>query len=191
MKKEKKQIEDKTRNNNFAAALDYLRRNHESIRNQVTLAKAMKVNKSTITNILRYYTPVTEDAITKLQTAVDGIFNIQFLRGQSGVMLAKDIPDNEPDNSRIDAATLVAELRLRIADRDTIIAGKDALIARNEDIINIMRSQLTEKDDLIEFLRQEINNLRMQVASEKGLHTTGISHSGAVEHPSTSAYDVK
>ena len=81
---------DRLRNNRFAAAFDELRRNH-GVGTQVELARRIGVNKDTITNILNYYTPVTEDVITKLQTAFPDVFNFQWLRGESDVILAKDV----------------------------------------------------------------------------------------------------
>lgn len=75
------------RNNRFAAAFDELKRNH-GIKTQKELAKRMGVNENTITRILKGYTEVTEDIITKLQTASGCIFNLQWLRGEDDTMLA-------------------------------------------------------------------------------------------------------
>ena len=71
----------KLRNNIFAAAFDYLKRNTD-IKTQKELARRMGVTESTITRILRDYVDVTEDIITKLQTASGCIFNLQWLRGE-------------------------------------------------------------------------------------------------------------
>ena len=83
------ELKDKTRNNIFAAAIDEIRRREGKI-TQLELARRMGVNKDTITNILRYRTAVTDDIITRLQTASGCIFNLQWLRGESDVMLAAD-----------------------------------------------------------------------------------------------------
>ena len=69
----------KLRNNIFAAALDYLKRNTD-IKTQKELARRMGVTETTITRILKDYTEVTEDIITKLQTASGCVFNLQWLR---------------------------------------------------------------------------------------------------------------
>ena len=71
----------KLRNNIFAAALDYLKRNTD-IKTQKELARRMGVTETTITRILKDYTEVTEDIITKLQTASGCVFNLQWLRGE-------------------------------------------------------------------------------------------------------------
>lgn len=92
--RKKEEVFDKTRNNNFAAAFDYLKQRGE-VGSQLELARKMGVNKDTITNILNAYTPVTEDKITRLQAATGNIFNLQWLRGESDVMLAADVKNVE------------------------------------------------------------------------------------------------
>ena len=84
----------KLRNNIFAAAFDYLKRNTD-IKTQKELARRMGVTETTITRILRDYVDVTEDIITKLQTASGCIFNLQWLRGEdANNMLASDLADD-------------------------------------------------------------------------------------------------
>lgn len=75
------------RNNIFAAAFDYLKR-EQGVKTQKELACRMGVSEDTITRILKDRTDVTEDIITKLQTASDCIFNLQWLRGEDVPMLA-------------------------------------------------------------------------------------------------------
>lgn len=69
------------RNNIFAEAFDYLKR-EKGIKTQKRLAELMGVSEDTITRILKDRTEVTEDIITKLQTASGCIFNLQWLRGE-------------------------------------------------------------------------------------------------------------
>lgn len=84
------------RNNIFAAAFDYLKRN-KGIKTQKRLAELMGVSEDTITRILKDRTEVTEDIITKLQTASGCIFNLQWLRGEdAGHMLASDLYAGRP-----------------------------------------------------------------------------------------------
>lgn len=78
-------------NDIFAAAFDELRRNH-GIKTQKELARRMGVSEDTITRIMKGRTDVTEDIITKLQTASGCIFNLQWLRGKDPYhMLAVDL----------------------------------------------------------------------------------------------------
>lgn len=83
------------KNNIFAAAFDYLKRNTD-IKTQKDLALRMGVTENTITRILKDRTEVTEDIITKLQTASGCIFNLQWLRGEDAFnMLASDAAEAE------------------------------------------------------------------------------------------------
>ena len=85
------------RNNIFAAAFDYLKRNTD-IKTQKELAHRMGLTENTITRILKDYTEVTEDIITKLQTASGCIFNLQWLRGEDAFhMLASDLEEEKVD----------------------------------------------------------------------------------------------
>ena len=149
MKKEKV-VNDKARNNIFAAAFDELKRNH-GIKTQLELARRMGVNKDTITNILHYRTVVTEDIITRLQTASGCIFNLQWLRGESDIMFADDVPAASPDNNgpavlpsggeghSIDLSSMV----------NAMIAAKDETIASLNHQLVLFRNQLTDKDKWI------------------------------------------
>ena len=98
----------KLRNNIFAAAFDYLKRNTD-IKTQKELARRMGVTENTITRILRDYTEVTEDIITKLQTASGCVFNLQWLRGEdSEHMLAVDVVETPKESQPvIDQSSMV------------------------------------------------------------------------------------
>ena len=181
MKRERKPIEDRTLNNIFAAAFDYLKRNYpDDFSSSRALAEKMGVNKSTITNIMRCYTPVTEDAITKLQTACGCIFNLQWLRGQSDVMLAKDlVRESNPSPKALDSTTTAIlavkdeMIELLKREKTEMIAEKDAIIA--------------EKDAHIATLQREVSDLRLQLAAKKGLTELGRSQSERAD-PSPLAY---
>ena len=84
------------RNNIFAAAFDYLKR-EKGIKTQKRLAELMGVSEDTITRILKDRCEVTEDIITKLQTASGCIFNLQWLRGEDSThMLIEDMVKEPP-----------------------------------------------------------------------------------------------
>lgn len=150
-----REVNDKKRNNIFAAAIDYLKRNRVII-SQAELAAKMGVNKDTITNIIKYRTVVTEDVITKLQTASDCVFNLQWLRGESDVMLMEDLQRSE-ENTNVDpwkCSEEVGQTRYG-SDRtfDIVVAAKDEVIAS-------LKRELSDKDVLIEVLRQQVSDLR-------------------------------
>ena len=143
------------RNNIFAAAFDYLKR-EKGIKTQKRLAELMGVSEDTITRILKDRCEVTEDIITKLQTASGCIFNLQWLRGEDPIhMLVKDLndglvahflpPEGEERNTPIDHSSLV----------NAALAAKDETIAA-------LREQIQAKDELIAVLRQQIQILQQQ-----------------------------
>ena len=153
--------EERLRNNRFAEAFDELKRNH-GITTQVQLAKRMGVNKDTITNILNYYTPVTEDIITKLQTASGCIFNLQFLRGESEVML---VGKNNLENygttlNNIEPSSMI----------NAMLAFKDETIESMKRELSSLNRELATKDVLIASLQQQVADLRtvlFQKSAEK------------------------
>ena len=172
----KKEVENKTRNNNFAAALDYLKRQSGKKLYQKDLAEMLGVTEDTISNIIHYRTAVSEDMITQLQTISDCVFNLQWLRGQSDVMLAKDIQPGSRSMTPAAsdwASVAIASLRDQLNDKERIIASKDETIASQ-------KRELDDKDALIENLQQTIASLRADLAVEKGL-STGRSSSASAE----------
>ena len=150
---------DKIRNNRFAEAIDYLKRN-KVVTSQLELARLMGVDKNTISNIINYKTYVTEDILTKLQTAADCMFNLQWLRGTSDIMLATDIkhivlPVNfeHVDKDSLDVSSVInaiiaskdetiAEKERRLAEKDALIAEKDKRLTEMEEQLGTLKAQL-------------------------------------------------
>ena len=122
------------RNNIFAAAFDYLKR-EKGIKTQKRLAELMGVSEDTITRILKDRTEVTEDIITKLQTASGCIFNLQWLRGEeSSPMLADDVVEEKP---QLDQSSLI----------NAALAAKDELIAALRQQLDILQQLRHSADD--------------------------------------------
>lgn len=154
------------RNENFAAVLAYLK-DRGDIETQKDLAELMGVSQDTISRILKGGN-VSESTITKLHAATKGLFNLQWLHGQSDVMLsaeaiaARQSSPTPPDTSAALLAAkdeTIAALRSQLSDKDRLIAAKDELIAT---------------------LRQQNADLRIQIAAGKGA-LPGHSHSAAAE----------
>ena len=180
--KKGEECKDKTRNNRFAEALDYLRRTTD-IKTQKQLAKQMGVSKDTITRIMHAYTPLTEDAITKFQIATGCIFNLQWLRGESDVMMANEeenvgtdqnphqsAPTQMLDYSSLMNATIsaqsatIASLKRELADKEESTIDR---IASKDETIKALREQIATKDAFIEALRLQIADLRATIARQQ------------------------
>ena len=148
------------RNNIFAAAFDELKR-RGIVKKQKELAMKMGVSEDTITRILKDRTEVTEDVITKLQTASGCIFNLQWLRGEDPFrMLAKDV-ENSPQLSDepIDHSSLVNAM---LASKDETIAAKNETISSLQSQIKSMEKELAAKDEIIALLRQQLATYQSQ-----------------------------
>ena len=149
------------RNNIFAAAFDYLKRN-KGIKTQKQLAQLMGVSEDTITRILKDRTEVTEDIITKLQTASGCIFNLQWLRGEDAThMLAQDLADDvgkvTPEQGMPDPSSMVNALLAK--SDETISALKEVIETKDEQIADLRR-ELEDKRDHIETLKHRCAELR-------------------------------
>ena len=148
----------KLRNNIFAAAFDYLKRNTD-IKTQKELARRMGVTETTITRILKDYTEVSEDIITKLQTASGCVFNLQWLRGEdSEHMLAVDVvetpKESQPviDQSSMVNASLSAYIQLtnRLTDdlKKKEIEMQERLAEKDARIVEL-KNTIADKDTII------------------------------------------
>lgn len=174
---------DPKRNHIFAAAIDELRRREGKKLSQKEIAERMGVNENTVSRILNLHNEVTEETITQLQTASGCIFNLQWLRGESDVMLAADV-DNRPapvaDN--LHESTLFPDYgsmtNAIIAAKDDAIASLKRELAKTEEsakrelaakeeTISALRGQLATKDTLIETLQQQVSDLRAALALQQ------------------------
>ena len=163
------------KNNIFAAAVDEMKR-RGIIKYQKDLAQKMEVSEDTITRILKDRTEVTEDVITKLQTASGCLFNLQWLRGESNVMLAENVQKqtiaNPPaqESAPIDMdfyhqalkinADVIADLRRNVEYFQQLVLDKDSLIQEhNEQIValNIDKAKLATE---LEHLRTTLDAVR-------------------------------
>ena len=177
---------DPKRNHIFAAAIDELRRREGEKLSQKEIADRMGVTEDTISRIMRLHNQVTEDIITRLQTASGCIFNLQWLRGESDVMLAADADkapaaDNLHESTHIDQGSL---MNATIAAQQTSIESLKREVAKTEEsakrelaakeeTISALRGQLATKDALIESLQQQVSDLRAALAEQQKKDSLG------------------
>lgn len=159
------------RNNIFAAALDEMKR-RQIVKTQKELAQKMGVSEDTVTRILKDRTEVTEDAISKLQTASGCIFNLQWLRGESDIMMATDV-ENKPQphqSAPIDAdfyhktldanAQIIAELRKDLEYFKSLVLDKDAIIQDNAEQFISLQSRLSAATNELEHTKNTLAAVR-------------------------------
>lgn len=183
MAKKNKEVVDKTRNNIFAAAADELRRNH-GITTQLELAAKMGVSKDTITNIMHYRTEVTEDIISKLQTASGCIFNLQWLRGESDIMLAEDAknssepsvaeqkePQNTPTLQAVidakDQSIMFLQYQIKLVEETAReqLEEKERMITSKDETISAKDKTIASLDALIENLQAKVDELQSRLGA--------------------------
>ena len=143
------------KNNIFAAAFDYLKRN-KGIKTQKRLAELMGVSEATITRILKDRTEVTEDIITKLQTATGCIFNLQWLRGEDAFhMLASDLEEEKVDMAAEDEPQPFIP---KWADAFFDIMTQQ--VKQNEDLNRELRQSLAEVKEITQQLAELIKTIK-------------------------------
>lgn len=163
------------KNNIFAAAVDEMKR-RGIIKYQKDLAQKMEVSEDTITRILKDRTEVTEDVITKLQTASGCLFNLQWLRGESNIMLAENVQKqtiaNPPaqESAPIDIdfyhqalkinADVIADLRRNVEYFQQLVLDKDSLIQEHNEQIVALNIDKTKLATELEHLRTTLDAVR-------------------------------
>jgi transcriptional regulator with XRE-family HTH domain len=144
------------RNNIFAEAFRWIKKNVEGVKYQKDLAARIGVSEDTITRIMRDQTEVTDDFLCKFNEAFDNVFNYQWLRGEDNEpMLAVELGKSNPhpsapmiDNGSAINAALAAKdetietLKARIVDLQQTIADKIEIIKDREARIVILERQL-------------------------------------------------
>ena len=156
------------RNEIFAHVLDWLIQNNK-VEDQKDLALKTGISQNTVSRIMTGKVEPSDDTLRKLNATFGNIFNMQYLRGESIVMLIEDVAyykshpgelnkliNGEGDN-KIDKSSLV----------NAALAAKDATIAAKDETIATLHEQIQAKDELIAALRQQIATIQQQLYAAK------------------------
>lgn len=163
------------RNNIFAAALDELKR-RGIVKNQKDLAQKMGVSEDTVSRIIKDRTDVSEDAISRLQTASGCIFNLQWLRGESNIMFAESVQEKPQTNTNphqsmsidvdfyhkvlSDYSTMVTDLRKDIEYYQQLVLDKDSILTINNEQVVTMRTQLVKLQTELDHIKNTLAAVR-------------------------------
>lgn len=155
----------------FKKMLDWLYANTEAS-NQTDVARKAGMNQVTMSRILNGKVKnVKPETMRAVNAAYGNVFNPEWMRGESSVMLIADLHPTIPDT--VPAGSPGGE--------PTLDAMATALLAAKDETIAALRSQLSDKDDviaakdtLINNLQQLLDTIRAQLAVEKGLHTGAV-----------------
>ena len=157
------------RNNIFAEALRWLKKNVDGIKYQKDVAARVGVSEDTITRIMRDQTEVTDDFLCKFNEAFDNIFNYQWLRGEdpyhmlmADVMEARMEEKSANQTQQAPVASIPPAFDLSILIEQAVKAATahaDAHIASLEKQVKDKDDQLADKKRIIELLEQKIEAL--------------------------------
>lgn len=141
-----------TTNEIFKRMLDWIYINQLAT-NQTEVGRKVGINETSMSRILNdQVKKVKQETLWKVNAAYGNPFNPEWMRGESDVMLLADLspdtttivtPKDVPSQAHVDPTT--------------------QLIAVKDEIITILRSQLADKDALIESKERYINILQQQL----------------------------
>ena len=165
--------------------LDWIYANTET-HNQTGVARKIGMNPVSMSKIHNGKTKnVKQETLRAVNAAFGNVFNPEWLRGESDVMLLADI--NKQLSASASPATdgmsavIIDSLKRELAGKDETIAALKRELAAKDDVVATKDKVISTQDKLISKLQQQIDDLRRQAAIEKGLHSAGISHSEAAD----------
>ena len=170
------------RNNIFAEAFKWLKKNWEGIRYQKDLAAKIGVSEDTITRIMRDQTEVTDDFLCKFNEAFDNVFNYQWLRGEDPLhMLTVDILNTQNEQiSHIDPSSqanatisayieAVESLKRELRVKDDLLADKDARLAeKDERIAELKAHNIDLRRQLDQYQNADVSRYPFPVGAADG-----------------------
>ena len=172
----------------FRKMFDYLVSN-KLIPNQTELARAAGLNEVSVSRILNGQVKSTkQETLWKVNVAFDNIFNPEWMRGESDVMLMADLTPVSTEQPSL-APQTADPITALLAAKDETIASLKRELAAKDDVIAAKDGIISMKDKLIDTLQQQIDNLRLQAAIEKGLHSAGTSNSAIVKPATSTLHD--
>jgi transcriptional regulator with XRE-family HTH domain len=175
----------KKEKNNFTRAVEWLK-HHGVVKDQKDMAERMGTSENTISrNKHGGVQRPDDDTLCKFNEQFGSIINIDYLRGDSKVMLMKDLAERQSAKQSKPAdktSSLLAAKDETIAAKDETIAALKGKLSSMDETIATLNGRIADKekiintqDELIGKLQQQNDDLRQQAASEKGLHSTGVS----------------
>lgn len=181
--------ETKKEKTNLARVLIYLRMQGK-ISSDKDFADKVGTTATTVSRNKNSGKPFDEKIMRGVYKAFSDIINIDYLRGESDVMLVKDLPDGKEEANA--ALQEMTPLHANCNDlMNVAIAAKNEVIASKDETIAALRGQLAntiaDKDKiiaaneaLIKNLQQTVARLTADLAMEKGL-STGTSPSAPAD----------
>lgn len=166
----------------FAKMLDWIFTNTDSKRN-VDVAKMSGIDETTISRILNGRVKKTkQDTLRAINAAYGNVFNPEWLRGKSDVMLMADLVNQQPGigTGRHQQAPMTVPDYPTMLGVNSLIAAKDEAyealkgkLEAKEEVITELRGRLSDKDEIIrqkDILISKLENQILELNVEKGLY---------------------
>ena len=166
------------RNNIFAEAFKWLKKNWEGIRYQKDLASKIGVSEDTITRIMRDQTEVTDDFLCKFNEAFDNIFNYQWLRGEDPIhMLTIDLINAQKERiepqqtTHIDEGSMInmtisAQMGYIESLKQQVEDARADLEREKKSASELIERERRNADERISDLKSQIDDLHAQLADK-------------------------
>ena len=100
----------------------------------------------------------TVSSLMKINDACGGIFNVDYLRGRSPIMLAKDAP-----NADAEPAAPAAPV-IQPASNAELSSYANSALASKDETIEALKSKLADRDQLVDELREQLAEKRRDKA---------------------------
>ena len=129
---------------------------------------------------------VKEGTMRKINDAYGNIFNPEWIRGESDVMLTKDLTPTAPEVGTDSPVVMpdqqsMLQANVLIASKDETIVSKNETIealkregTAKEETISELRGRLADKERLISSLQQQLLDLQMQKGVSSGFPGLGV-----------------
>lgn len=140
------------KNEIFANVLDWLIQK-KKVDDQKDLSVKTGISQNTVSRIMTGKVEPSDDTLRKLNAAFDNIFNMQYLRGESVVMLIEDVAYYKMHREKNPLNNLNMEEPESSIDQSSLV---NAALAAKDQVIAQMELRLSEKDKYIALLEKRI-----------------------------------
>ena len=169
----------KEKNKFFARAFDWLYQHGKAI-DQTDISRKTGISKTTISRIINYgVNRPDEKTIRRLNDAFGNVFNPDFLRGQSDIMLTSELSsDNKPVVADLHVLTpdmpdYPSLVNATIAAKDDAIASAKREASAKDETIESLKREVATKDSYIKMLEQQVKDLQRKLAAQQAKDIIG------------------
>ena len=145
-------------NHRVIAMIDYILE-HRIYIDQKQIAAAAGITNTSISRMKSgAIKNPTVSSLMKINDACGGIFNVDYLRGRSPIMLAKDAPDAAPE------PVAPAAPAIQPASNAELSSYAKSALASKDETIEALKSKLADRDQLVDELREQLAEKRRDKA---------------------------